>query len=602
MKRLIIHNNNTFLSNPIFFKLEEQFVFEFDKDNSEIDKVIHNEITNGELKNKILNSEVLFIKISLSKNYLEYLGLRLAYHIRLTAELKDKSKIPIVFVAEESIQFIGITSSMPSLLYTRGVYFMEDNEEAFKKILSLIELKSLKSSEDINVLKETLNLPSPSNYSSHHSIENELALLTWSKYIGCYKNLPFTKFEFHNSLFYKLHKTEIDIQEIQEDLIPNENSGKILLIDDEANKGWDVFYENLFKKVVNIEFFESKISFDNKTKKQIIIDLKTRIQEVNPDLVLLDIRLCDEDFEADLEPKELSGYLIAEAIKEFNKGIQIIITSASNKIWNFSAFEKFGSIDYLLKSYTSDIGSQFSEFALTITRKLECSQLLKPVFSKINFTLKQLSEQCGQHQFGEEFYDKTRNHLETSFALLEKSVYDPLYRNHAYLQLYFILEDFANSESIFVEGEECSVLLDSQTQIVVLIKHEILENNSIIYECPIAYKNGRYNFRRVKTSPIRGKLQMDLKMHLILFFRYGQNSKAIQDWKKLNKVRNDKAGHSGIEKIVTRDDLFLIFDFIHFIFENKNVDGIHRNKSLKVSIEEKKDALMEKFNGSKKRK
>ena len=129
MKKLIIHNNNTFLSDPIYFQIDDQFVFEFDKDNSEIDKIIHQQITGGELNNKILKSDILFIKISLSKNYLEYLGLRLAYHIRLTTDLGEKSRVPIVFIAEESLQFIGITSTIPSLLHTRGVYFMKAKKE-----------------------------------------------------------------------------------------------------------------------------------------------------------------------------------------------------------------------------------------------------------------------------------------------------------------------------------------------------------------------------------------------------------------------------------------------------------------------------------------
>lgn len=603
MKKLIIHNNNTFLSDPIYFEIEDQFVFEFDKDNSEIDKIIHQQIICGELYNKIINADLLFIKISLSKNYLEYLGLRLAYHIRLTTKLGEKSRVPIVFVAEESIQFIGITSSMPSLLHTKGVYFMKDNENAFRKVLDMMTSNKLKRSEDIVELKKRLILPSPSNYSSHHSIENELALLSWSQFIGCYNRLPLDKFDFLNTLYYKLNKAEIKESESQEYIMTIEESGKIMLIDDEATKGWNLFYNELFKRTGKIEFFESNVSFTHRTKSEIIEDLKNRISQVSPDLVLLDIRLCEADFDENLPPNQLSGYLIAQIIKELNEGIQIVITTASNKIWNFSVFEKFGSIDHLLKSNSLDLKKQFNDFAVLINRKLKQSHLLKSVYSRIKFTINQLTELSSQNDFDNEFIEKTRNHLETSFALLEKSIHDTVYRNHAYLQLYFILEDFASSKAVFIEkGEECLVVIDNKTQIVVLIKNEIKSNNSVVYESPIVREKHKYILKRGKTNPIFGRLNMDFKMHLILFFRYGGDNQIINNWVSLNKVRNSKAGHSGTNSLVSQTDLYLILDFIQFIFESKSINSLHKNKSLRVTPEEQQNALLEKFNTNKKRK
>ena len=156
MKKLLIHNNNTFLNQTDYFNIEEQFVFGFNTDNVEIDKIIQKELTTGTLIGKIMQSDVLFIKISLSKNYLEYLGIRLAYHIRLTKELSDKSTIPIVFVAEEDLQFVGITSVIPSLLFTRGIYFMKDNIDGFSTYKNLIEQKKLNGSLDIDLFKMRL--------------------------------------------------------------------------------------------------------------------------------------------------------------------------------------------------------------------------------------------------------------------------------------------------------------------------------------------------------------------------------------------------------------------------------------------------------------
>ena len=53
MKKLLIHNNNTFLNQTDYFNIEEQFVFGFNTDNVEIDKIIQKELTTGTLIGKI---------------------------------------------------------------------------------------------------------------------------------------------------------------------------------------------------------------------------------------------------------------------------------------------------------------------------------------------------------------------------------------------------------------------------------------------------------------------------------------------------------------------------------------------------------------------
>jgi hypothetical protein len=47
--------------------------------------------------------EVLFIKDNLSSNYLELLGLRVAYHIRLSSELGNKRFVPIIIISDFDI-------------------------------------------------------------------------------------------------------------------------------------------------------------------------------------------------------------------------------------------------------------------------------------------------------------------------------------------------------------------------------------------------------------------------------------------------------------------------------------------------------------------
>ena len=103
MKKLLIHNQNTFLADGMIFSNREQFVFDPDFDVIDVDHYITNQLLSGDLKDKLKQADV--VKVALTNNYLEHMGIRLAYHLRLTESLRDKAAIPIIFLAEESYKF-----------------------------------------------------------------------------------------------------------------------------------------------------------------------------------------------------------------------------------------------------------------------------------------------------------------------------------------------------------------------------------------------------------------------------------------------------------------------------------------------------------------
>lgn len=89
-KSLLIHNDNVKyenFTNSIKFSLVD----------SDIDKSISNYIITDK---KLKDTDIVFIKDNLSSNYIELLGLRVAYHLRLSGELKTKRFIPIVISNE----------------------------------------------------------------------------------------------------------------------------------------------------------------------------------------------------------------------------------------------------------------------------------------------------------------------------------------------------------------------------------------------------------------------------------------------------------------------------------------------------------------------
>lgn len=578
MKKLLIHNNNTFLNQTDYFNIEEQFVFGFNTDNVEIDKIIQKELTTGTLIGKIMQSDVLFIKISLSKNYLEYLGIRLAYHIRLTNELGDKSTIPIVFVAEEDLQFVGITSEIPSLLFTRGIYFMKDNVDGFNTYKNLIEQKKLNGSVAIDLFKKKISLPAPNNYSSHHSIDNELALLTWSEYIGCFDDLPFKKLEFHNSLYYKLYKGNEVFGEHKQTLREIFNKeGKILLIDDEFDKGWHIFYKTLFKQNEGVEFESVQLNFKQTEKDEIIKECFKKIENFDPDVVLLDLRLTENDFKDNSISEELTGYKILQNIKSFNKGIRVIIVTASNKSWNFKALQDIGASDFITKAIDENSIDKINYLTKSIEDNLIFSQFLKKCSNKIKCLNEILIRQKNHQKENKfiDFYSNTLRNLEVSFELLEKTNDEPKYLNFSYLQFFLIIEDFLNNEFVFQEGEECYVVNKNKQIKVLKFKRE--KDKKKIYESSIVFEHGKYvigfdevTFRRI---------DVNFKMSAIMIYRFGFDHSNNRDWNKISYLRNSKVAHWN-ENAISRDNIIMILNFLCFLIDENEVKDKNIDKSL----------------------
>lgn len=117
---------------------------------------------------------------------------------------------------------------------------------------------------------------------------------------------------------------------------------KVLLIDDNANKGWKQIIEKVFpvpdiNVVVAINSQEAKKKIEDKF-----------------DLIFLDVRLSEQDHQI-TEPTEFSGYKILQQIKRdflnLNFSTPIILMTATNKIWNIDSFRNYGVDGYYIKEH-----------------------------------------------------------------------------------------------------------------------------------------------------------------------------------------------------------------------------------------------------------
>ncbi|MBV6653978.1 MAG: hypothetical protein KI786_09505, partial [Mameliella sp.] len=92
-----------------------------------LDQVMHEFVQKN--AEALSTAKIIFIPLALSRDYISLTGLRLGLHIRLTAELGEGRKVPIVFMGEETCEQVGRLSPLGSFLFTKGVDLIkEDND------------------------------------------------------------------------------------------------------------------------------------------------------------------------------------------------------------------------------------------------------------------------------------------------------------------------------------------------------------------------------------------------------------------------------------------------------------------------------------------
>ena len=348
----LIHNDNSFteinnITDDLKFGLDDplntQNVIDSDIDNY-ISKVFIPSIQDKEM-------DILFIKDSLSKNYLDFLGLRLAYHIRLSEEIGEKRFIPIVILSDLDGYNLNKFTSLARVLFTKNI-FIGDNSphtiEFYKNNLAIHE--DFQNNFQENFL-DIIEIEAPKDYLSSHSIANEWSIYRWGKYL----NITNENIENNISsmLYFKYLTNKYPIEEacsFTPDTLTQ--TGKVLYIDDEWEKGWKNIFEHLFEP---IDFQCLEKEYKDKEVDKIIEFVKAKIQDYNPDTVILDLRLHDDDFKEDVNIDNLTGIQILKIIKEeINRGIQCIALTASQNSLILEKLYEYDIVGYVKKEHPNN--------------------------------------------------------------------------------------------------------------------------------------------------------------------------------------------------------------------------------------------------------
>jgi CheY-like chemotaxis protein len=558
--------------------------------NNDLDQIIHTYLIDLSLED--INSFIL--PISLNGNFFDFSGLMFAHHVRLTREIKS-CDAKIVFYGVLEIEQLLRLTNWARVFLTPNVMYFNITKLSFDHLKEAI-LGHTPEKFILGTFLEKIQINPPDNYKdNHHNADNEFALIQWSKYIACYDYLPDNfKKEFDSHIYLKYLKQKNPLNELASKKIVStqiEKQTKILLIDDESIKGWKYFYSSLFNNFSkNIEFKDSGIDFKNAKRSEIISTVVLKITEFMPDIVLLDLRLHDSDFDEGVKTDKITGIEILERIKDINRGIQVIITTASNKAWNFDIAKQKGAFDFIIKDGFESIENSIEKLISSIFIGAKRANFLKDIDQKFsnlrdlvsgNNHLNDLDdENKKENNIKEDKIRKTINsNIHLSFELLDTSYKLPYKQKHiaySYLQLFLLIEDFVNPNSL---TKTTPVLYEENNQIFV---QHTLKNICILQK-----QDNKKNLVKLFFDK-KFKIASDIKIRYeridtnflvssILIYKYGNENSSVENWTEVNKTRN-KVAHEGY--IPDEIELLKLLKFILYLYNNSNESCENLEKGL----------------------
>lgn len=570
MKILLLHNNNV----PFPFICEnwgdnidlEKEIIKPSTDDNDYDVFVSHQLESIFSNNTF---DLIILPYSFSEyNPIEYTGLIVAAHIRLTPEWKH-SKKPILFVGPEEIKQVAKLSGMGSLLFSPGIYSTRTN--SLSNLIGGINELSVEdiTNSDFNEFLNRIQIPRPTNYATHHFVANEWAVMRWANDVINWgeQETPITSSKsFTSMLYFKYLIAKAGSRERVSKNWKKKNgadpringiSGKrIVYIDDEYNKGWGVLLSKIFENS-GAEFHVYDRFKEHKDKEALITDINSYVDSIDADCYLLDLRLHDDDF--DRTKGEISGHSIAAHIKDpkINRARQVVIFSASDKVWNMKEeVQKIGATDYVLKespeaNFSKDDSlKNFREFGTAIRKACELSylkdylNLLKGTAFEMSFPL--------------------NNYIDLAL-LNSKNVL-----NSCILNLNLFIEDNADKAFELTDGIHIKKV-DTNWEYNILnmikVRKDIIDGKVITIEC---LRNSSESIRYMKADGWENAKYDDThrnerrmaKIVASLFYYYGIKNSDCKRVLSLRMERNTSVAHEGRLTTLKFDDLKSFFDDI----------------------------------------
>lgn len=419
-RSILIHNNN--LGDITLFKNRIRFITE---DN--IDKYISSYIIR-ELKEKEFDK--IFIKDNLSSNYLELYGLRVAFHVRLSTELGDKRFLPIVIISEFDSTTLNSFEKKANILFSNSIYICANKKEEILKYQSL-NLEKL-SIQGYNDFLNQISIEIPKDTSGDHGIANKWSIYKWAKFLNVTsESIYINKSKIEDTLYFKYLKESHFNQSRPEKALLKEptKEGRVLLIDDEWDKGWnDIIKKAITKNGIKFKSFEYFYQ-DKSCQNYFYNKIEKEINIFKPDVVVLDLRLSSNDHKNDVIDS-YTGIEILKKIHEINAGIQVIMLTATSKSIILNKLYEKKILGYVKKEHPEDKNidtiESINNFISLVDKGLE-RKYLKEIYliseNILNLLENDIFEKYNMSKdYYDQFYNKLIRESENIFYILDSNI------------------------------------------------------------------------------------------------------------------------------------------------------------------------------------
>tara|TARA_B100000767_G_scaffold14522_1_gene13915 strand:+ start:2484 stop:4133 length:1650 start_codon:yes stop_codon:yes gene_type:complete len=486
------------------------------------------------------------------------LSLQIGYHIRLSIEsIKDSVLIPILYVSKLALNTVMLQTEIYSqILATKGVFFSEFNLQSNK--VEIEHLIGLNENEYLTKFLKIINIQ-PDETVGRHSLANIWGAYAMDKASNA--NAISEASEFKKRLYFKYVSAFNHIDKLRPLLlnvlgnikVGNVNrikaEGKrILLIDDEASKGWGT----VLRKILKTSSGEDFVVINEKVKDfdALSSESKRIIETQKFDLYLVDLRLNGLEEDENLNTAAFSGMKVLKKIKSLNEGNQVIVFTASNKVWNLKALLDAGADDYYMKespeyNFSKTISEQnYLDFKNNVVKSFDRSYLRglftewKNTKSKNNNTVRN-------------FIAESDTALDIAWELIRRN-----YLDFGFLTLFQSIESIAdelysiNHYQDSLEGEvtiDKAVGEESEWEWLMTFVGDKSNGDYFSFGKSIQKNN-------IKPTTL-------YKVTCLLRIRHQKNEKFLKEIGVLNRKRN-RIAHKGAKGFATKEDLIEILKIL----------------------------------------
>lgn len=410
-------------------QVPENYIYEDHKEDSKQNYLC------VKIEEQFINVDGIVIDNRITEEKPGVIAVQIAHHIRLSEFQSGKSlnQLPIILTDFKSIDITeeDYSGFYDYQLFSSGGAYFRNIQELFEvdHIGDLIISKLIKRFNDnfyFDTYLSKIDLRY-TNSTSRHQITNEWGAVKLAINAGYnpenidYSFPPTIYFKYllkkygSNSASSSNHAAFIDNIEFSKYL----KKGKVLLIDDNYNKGWKAVIEKFFQRGT-VESHSFLRSFADQTKK----GHWKLSKDIEPfDLVFLDLYLPSHQGET---PDVNNGKKALNLIKETYQAIPVIVFTASNKSWNYEDVIENGADGVYIKEAPEfadkpkDSKENFNSFVKAVSKTLKKYNVLRPYWEKVREIESNFLKEINDNNPEQQFKARIEERLEMFYGLLKR--------------------------------------------------------------------------------------------------------------------------------------------------------------------------------------